>query len=620
MAAPSGTSWGSIVGNYGKLGIYVGISNTSTTTSVTVEIWIATKYSLSDKNNSLYFDNLASSGSASTSRGSVSINTTNNSGSGWSTSNQQKLASYSYSYTRGTSAVTRYLYSRLDNIDYIGAKLYASTTFSVPKLDSYTIAYNANGGSGAPSSQTKYYGKNITLSSTKPTRTGYSFQGWGTSSSDTSVDYSAGATYSANASITLYAIWKANTYTVSYNANGGSGAPSSQTKTYGVDLTLSSTKPTRTDYNFKGWGTSASATTVSYASGAKYTSNAAITLYAIWEIAYIKPRITKFKAYRCDSSGNELNDGTYIKVTFSWATDKSVSAIKIEYKKTTDSSWTVKAISTSGGTSGSVSQIIGSGSIDVEYAYIVQITVTDESGSNQDSRTVGSLAYPIDVLNEGKGVAFGKVAEMQNYMDIAYSVNARNPIESVYSDEIGFIQTNSKSNNSIAFGIGSSGYNRGIYDRSQKKWLIYANSSNDVGINTSGNVTVNGMLIAKNKVLWSGAYYMNASQTITLSSAISKQANGIILVFSGHDSDTGTVKNSGIHCHFVPKEVVSIYSGAGHNISFMQYTGNEYIYKYLYISDTQITGHDTNGTQITTTSCAVKTLNRQSVLTRVIGI
>ena len=77
-------------------------------------------------------------------------------------------------------------------------------------------------------------------------------------------------------------IWKINTYTISYNANGGSGAPASQTKTYGTNLTLSSVKPTRTNYNFLGWATSSSATTAQYAAGGTYTSNAAATLYAVW--------------------------------------------------------------------------------------------------------------------------------------------------------------------------------------------------------------------------------------------------------------------------------------------------------------------------------------------------
>ena len=165
-----------------------------------------------------------------------------------------------------------------------------SFSVTVPAWTSYTVKYNANGGSGAPSSQTKWKDQTLTLSTTKPTRTGYTFQGWATSATG-SVAYASGANYTTNASVTLYAVWKAITYTIKYNANGGSGAPSSQTKTYGKTLTLSSTKPTRTsiedngtltEYTFKGWATSATSTSVAYQAGASYTANASVTLYAVW--------------------------------------------------------------------------------------------------------------------------------------------------------------------------------------------------------------------------------------------------------------------------------------------------------------------------------------------------
>ena len=71
------------------------------------------------------------------------------------------------------------------------------------------------------------------------------------------------------------------TYTVTYNANGGSGAPAAQTKTHDVALTLSATVPVREGYTFKGWATSASGA-VQYQPGAKYTANTAATLYAVW--------------------------------------------------------------------------------------------------------------------------------------------------------------------------------------------------------------------------------------------------------------------------------------------------------------------------------------------------
>lgn len=149
----------------------------------------------------------------------------------------------------------------------------------------YTLSYNANGGSGAPSSQTGtgVGSYTFTISSTKPTRTGYTFLGWSLSSTATSASYQPGGSITLTASDILYAVWKANTYTVSYNANGGSGAPSNQTKTYGVTLTLSNTKPTRTGYTFSAWNTAQNGSGTSYAPGGSYTANAAATLYAQWQ-------------------------------------------------------------------------------------------------------------------------------------------------------------------------------------------------------------------------------------------------------------------------------------------------------------------------------------------------
>lgn len=302
-----------------------------------------------------------------------------------------------------------------------------SFTVTVPAWTSYTIKYNANGGSGAPGNQTKWKDQTLTLSSTKPTRTGYSFLGWSTSSTATTATYSAGGKYTANAAATLYAVWKANTYTVAYNANGGTGAPASQTKTYGETLTLSSTKPTRTNYTFKGWGTSASATTVTYAAGGSYSSNANITLYAIWELSYTKPKISGFSVNRCNSSGTASDEGTYASVKFSWTTSQTVSSVLIEWESGSGESGS-KTV-TSSGTSGSVNEIIGDGTLTTEATYAIRITVADSGGSTYSSKSIPGLKFVIDVLNGGTGVAFGKPAETPNYADFAYTTRHRSHME-----------------------------------------------------------------------------------------------------------------------------------------------------------------------------------------------
>lgn len=425
MASPSGTIWGSIRGSgakQGRIGIYYSVSDTATTRTVTISIWLWTRYRCEDSSNTFKYGWSSTPG---TTIGSKSIDTPSN--SSWNTSNQVLIASYSKQYARGASNTTGNASASYSNIEYAGGSGSVSVSFTIPALAKYTVSYNANGGSGAPGAQTKWYGKNITLSTAKPSRTGYVFQGWATSSTG-GVAYGSGATYSGNANLTLYAVWKANTYTVSYNANGGSGAPGNQTKTYDVNLTLSGTKPTRTNYNFKGWSTSSGGDVV-YAAGGTYTSNASITLYAVWELAYTIPRITNFSVDRCDSGGTSTESGTYAKVTFSWATDKAVTSIKIEYKQETVSTWTAVTVSASG-TSGSVSKIIG-GSLLTDYSYNIKVTVTDSLDSNDSTKTVGAMSYTWDALAGGRGFAFGKPASLVDTLDIGFKTRFTGGIDHI---------------------------------------------------------------------------------------------------------------------------------------------------------------------------------------------
>lgn len=186
---------------------------------------------------------------------------------------------------------------------------YATTTVTVPAVarPTYTVSYNANGGSGAPSNQTKQHDITLTLSSVKPTRDGYEFAGWGTSATDTGVKYSAGGQYTGNSNITLYAIWtNVAKLTLTYNANGGSGAPSSQTHLINTTSKISGVKPTRDKYVFLGWSTSSTATKATYIADGQYINNSftdgdTVTLYAVWmkksPSIYINSSVHSFKSF-----------------------------------------------------------------------------------------------------------------------------------------------------------------------------------------------------------------------------------------------------------------------------------------------------------------------------------
>ena len=81
----------------------------------------------------------------------------------------------------------------------------------------------------------------------------------------------------------MYAVWKADEYTVNYDANGGSNVPPAQTKMYETALTLSDVIPQKTGYTFLGWAVSSDSTTVTYQAGGSYTNNSDVTLYAVWK-------------------------------------------------------------------------------------------------------------------------------------------------------------------------------------------------------------------------------------------------------------------------------------------------------------------------------------------------
>ena len=77
------------------------------------------------------------------------------------------------------------------------------------------------------------------------------------------------------------------TYSITYDANGGTGAPAAQTKDHGVSITLSTTLPKKTNSTFSHWNTKADGTGVTYAPGATYKTNKALTLYAQWIPNYV---------------------------------------------------------------------------------------------------------------------------------------------------------------------------------------------------------------------------------------------------------------------------------------------------------------------------------------------
>ncbi|MCF8342386.1 MAG: InlB B-repeat-containing protein, partial [Chitinophagaceae bacterium] len=149
------------------------------------------------------------------------------------------------------------------------------------------VLYNGNGNTGGsvPTSALATIGSSITLATNTGTlvKTGYTFAGWNTLANGTGTAYQSGASITLNSSLPLYARWTPNDYTVTFNANGGTGSMSNQTIAYLASANLTANTLTRTGYTFSGWATT-SGGAVAYTNGASYTMSAAanVTLYAKW--------------------------------------------------------------------------------------------------------------------------------------------------------------------------------------------------------------------------------------------------------------------------------------------------------------------------------------------------
>lgn len=326
----------------------------------------------------------------------------------------------------------------------------------------YPVTYDLNGGSGTFTQQTKTYNTNLTLYSTVPTKTGYTFTGWFGSDGNS---YAAGATFSGNYALTLTAQWsinsyyldlngrlssdggstyeisggiagygtvqvfindvpqpgrrsdyytdhpygttyvfgniladtghvyegvysgstsgtigagnvstylqfRTNKYYIAYNLMGGTGSINNQIKIYGTDLILSTAIPSKSGYDFLGWDTSSSGTTVVYSSGDTLTSDLStddgvtVTLYAVWRVTI--PSNVRFTTATATGPFN---------INLVWTcTGLNITNYTVYYKKAEASTYS----SINCGTSTSLNL-----AVDEETAYDIYVTATNEGGTAQ---------------------------------------------------------------------------------------------------------------------------------------------------------------------------------------------------------------------------------------------
>jgi uncharacterized repeat protein (TIGR02543 family) len=162
------------------------------------------------------------------------------------------------------------------------------TLYARWSLRVYSVAFNANSGTGTMGNQSFTHGVTTSLNANLYSRANYVFHRWATAADGTGTTYNNFAQAALTAETTLYAQWTANTYVVTFNYNGGDGGDSTATASYttaGTAITLP--VPTKTGFTFAGWHSDAGLTTAigsGGGSGSYSPTGATLSLnaYAKW--------------------------------------------------------------------------------------------------------------------------------------------------------------------------------------------------------------------------------------------------------------------------------------------------------------------------------------------------
>lgn len=468
------------------------------------------------------------------------------------------------------------LYSTKDPPSWYGTFSSSSTNITSNKG---TVTKSLPNKSFTTNRSTKYHNEQIgTFTITIPRGTAAQTATISVSSSITitSSDFSgksASGTVTGSATVSVPVL---QSYAVTYNNNNGTGTTQSQTKYYGVALSLNYTNPSLTNYSFIGWATSevnAKAGTYSgtYVKGYSYTSNAALTLYGTYALAYSKPIINNLSVERCapdpDNVGQYLPDdeGTYAIVSFDWSVFTSNSpqyygGSTYPYSSNAVDSCTVTvgsetATPTLTGTSGSETVVVGSGnfSTDTQYATTVEITDTQTATSPHTTTAGGALptsSFPIDVNADGTAVAILRPApDNDSGLFVGSDIEAAGG--GVFGDDV----------------------------------------SVTGDVTATGDLYAGGKKVRSSTRVWSGVIWPTVSQG-GMTWTDDGLWSSVTAVFSAYES--GKAQNYAWHCYTVSRSFIAAHPGEGHAIllinSRLALFGTKYVYFFL----DHIAGNDHN--------------------------
>lgn len=352
-------------------------------------------------------------------------------------------------------------------------------------------------------------------------------------------------------------------------------------------------------------------------------------------LAYEPPKITTFKVARY--SGTTPNpEGQNVQINLSYSVtslnSKNTASAKIEYKKTSDTSWTTFETRTALSMIGTLQP---SRNFSIDYQWDFKVTLTDAFNTEAIYETyIPSGAVIFDIKADGKGIAFFKTSTKDGV-----------DIDGALPDSAINLTTNANLNDLTTPGfyviptttISGTVTNKPYTDTATASIRVERTGTNSVkqilqkSTKTDGTIYERGyesgtwgawsvVYSGAGKVLWSGNYVLTAAQSLTFSEKLSQQQHGVVLVFSRYASSG--VQNYAYSCHFIPKMIFTAMSNTSANMNLIMGTaGFEYVAgKSLTITDTGITGSDTNNATGTSTLSGITYNNGMFALRYVIGV
>ncbi len=356
-------------------------------------------------------------------------------------------------------------------------------------------------------------------------------------------------------------------------------------------------------------------------------------------LSYEPPTISAFHVARYTSaSGSPSSEGTYAWLTVAYnvtsLNSKNTATGKIEYKKTTDTTWST--LYTRNELSLNSTLKPNAVTFSTDYQWDFKITLTDAFKATATYETyIPSGNVILDIKADGKGIAFFKTSTKDGVEIVgelpgsAISLTTNTNLNNLTTPGFYVIPTTT---------ISSTVTNKPYTDTATASIRVESTGTNSVkqilqkSTKTDGSIYERGyesnswgawsvVYSGAGKILWTGNSVMNASQSVSFSEALSQQQNGIVLVFSRY-ATTGE-QNYAFSCHFISKLFVTTAGGTtGVNMNLIMATTKfDYIAgKTLTVTDTGITGHSDNTATGKAEISGITYYNDKFALRYVIGV